>query len=83
MSFKITCTLLQTDNHTSMSPVNFFYRLDALPEPNQQCQSTEGKSIIQVLLLHIQNLESGFDISHMQIFCVIAYFLGRIAVLHT
>jgi len=36
------CTSLQTDNRTSTSLLKFFYRLDALPAPNQQCQSTEG-----------------------------------------
>jgi len=38
-------TSLQTDNHTNTSSLNF-YRPDALPDttPNQQCQSTKGKS---------------------------------------
>jgi len=35
------CTSLQTDNHTSNSPLSF-YRPDALQPPNQQRQSTEG-----------------------------------------
>ena len=35
------CTSIQTDNHNTSS-VNF-YRPDALPLPNQQCQSTQGK----------------------------------------
>jgi len=35
------CTSLQTDNHTNTSSLNF-YRLDVLPDTNQQCQSTEG-----------------------------------------
>jgi len=35
------CTLLQTDNHTKTSSLNF-YRPDALPDANQQCQSTEA-----------------------------------------
>ena len=36
------CTLLQTDNHASTSPLSFFTgRMPFLP-PNQQCQSTEG-----------------------------------------
>jgi len=38
---QIICTSLQTDNHASTSPLGF-YRLDALPPPNEQCQSTEG-----------------------------------------
>jgi len=36
------CTSIQTDNHNNTSSVNF-YRPDALPLPNQQCQSTQGK----------------------------------------
>jgi len=36
------CTSLQTDNHTSTSPLSFFTgRMPFLP-PNQQRQSTEG-----------------------------------------
>jgi len=38
------CTSLQTDNHASTPPLGFFTgRMPFLP-PNQQCQSTEGKS---------------------------------------
>jgi len=38
------CTSLQTDNHASTSPLSFFTgRMPFLP-PNQQRQSTEGKS---------------------------------------
>jgi len=38
------CTLLQTDNHTSTPPLYVFTgRMPFLP-PNQQRQSTEGKS---------------------------------------
>ena len=37
------CTSIQTDNHASTSPLNFFTgRMPFLP-PNQQRQSTEGK----------------------------------------
>jgi len=37
------CTLLQTDNHASTSPLSFFTgRMPFLP-PNQQRQSTEGQ----------------------------------------
>ena len=36
------CTLLQTNNHASILLLSF-YRPDALPAANQQCQSTEGK----------------------------------------
>jgi len=35
------CTLLQTDNHTSTSPLNF-YTSDDLPGA-KQCKNTEGK----------------------------------------
>jgi len=39
------CTLLQTDNNTSIPPLSFFTgRMPFLP-PNQQHQSTEGNSI--------------------------------------
>jgi len=39
---QIICTLLQTDNHASTSPLSFFMsRMSFLP-PNQQRQSTEG-----------------------------------------
>jgi len=38
------CTSLQTDNHTSITPLSFFIgRMPFLP-PNQQRQSTEGNS---------------------------------------
>jgi len=35
------CTSLQTENHASTHH-SVFYRLDALPATQQQCQSTEG-----------------------------------------
>jgi len=34
--------LLQTDNHTSIPSLSFFYRMDVLLLPNQQHQITEG-----------------------------------------
>jgi len=34
---------LAPDNHTNTPSLNF-YRPDALPDANQQCQITEGKS---------------------------------------
>jgi len=38
------CTSLQTDNHASTPPLEFFIgRMPFLP-PNQQRQSTEGKT---------------------------------------
>jgi len=37
------CTSLQTDNHASTPPLFFTGRMPSLP-PNQQRQSTEGKS---------------------------------------
>jgi len=49
------CTLLQTDNHASTSPLSFFTgRMPFLP-PNQQRQSTEGHHIC----CKQQNLENG------------------------
>ena len=45
------CTSLQTDNHASTPPLQFFYRPDALPAA-QQCQSTEGaepRKIVQTI----------------------------------
>jgi len=49
------CTLLQTDNHASTSPLSFFTgRMPFLP-PNQQRQSTEGHHI----RCKQQNLENG------------------------
>jgi len=39
---QIICTLLQTDDDASTSPLSFYTgRMPFLP-PNQQCQSTEG-----------------------------------------
>jgi len=40
--YKIICTSLQTDNHTSTSSLNFFTGRMLFLTPNQQCQSTEG-----------------------------------------
>jgi len=40
---KIICTLLQTDNHTSTSSLNFFTGQMLFLTPNQQCQITEGQ----------------------------------------
>ena len=38
------CTLLQTDNHTSTPPLGFFTGRMPFLSPNQQRQSTEGKT---------------------------------------
>jgi len=46
---QIICTLLQTDNHASISPLSFYWP-DALPAA-QQHQSTEGTE-------HMSNLSS-------------------------
>ena len=46
---QIICILLQTDNHASTSSLDFFYRLDALPATQSQCQSTEGNKMLQKL----------------------------------
>ena len=40
---QIIYILLQIDNHASTLPLSS-YKLDALPVPNQQRQSTEGKN---------------------------------------
>jgi len=43
---QITCTVLQTDNHASTTPLSFSTgRMPYLP-PDQQHQSTEGKTNI-------------------------------------
>jgi len=46
----ITCTLLQTDNPTSTSSLNF-YKPDAFPD-TQPCWSTEGTCICILLQSH-------------------------------
>ena len=38
------CTSLQTDKHASTPPLSFFTGRMPFLSPNQQCQSTEGKS---------------------------------------
>jgi len=40
---QIICTSLQTDNHTSISPLSFTGQMPFL-SPNQQRQTTEGLS---------------------------------------
>jgi len=42
-------TSLQTDNHASTPPLSVFYRPGAFLPPNQQRQSTEGKTICTML----------------------------------
>jgi len=39
---QITCTSLQSDNHTSTSPLKFFIGWMLFLMPNQPCKSTEG-----------------------------------------
>jgi len=47
------CTSLQTDNHTSTSPLSFFTgRMPFLP-PNQQRQSTEGTGVSESCLIKL------------------------------
>jgi len=36
---------LHSNHHHQQTNIQFFYRPDALPVTNQQCQSTEGKGI--------------------------------------
>jgi len=45
LGYMQVCISLQTDNHASTPPLKFFFtgRMPFLP-PNQQRQSTEGKS---------------------------------------
>jgi len=51
------CTLLQTDDHASTPPLSFFTgRMPFLP-PKQQCQSTEGKSYIEIEIIESSKLE--------------------------
>jgi len=45
---QIICTLLQTDNHASTSPLSFTSQMPFLP-PNQECQSTEGMFCVIIL----------------------------------
>ena len=42
---QIICTSLQTENHASTSSLYIFTRRMFFLQNNQQCQSTEGKSI--------------------------------------
>ena len=44
------CTSLQTDNHASTPPLGFFTGWMPFLPPNQQCQSTEGRSTEGALL---------------------------------
>ena len=39
----ISCAKLQSYHHHQQTNIQSFYRPDALPVANQQCQSTEGK----------------------------------------
>jgi len=45
------CTSLQTDNHASTPPLSFFTGWMPFLPPNQQCQSTEGKQITNIVSL--------------------------------
>jgi len=47
------CTLLQTDNHTSTTPLCFTGWVPFLP-PNQQRQSTEG-NMLSVMLVKMED----------------------------
>ena len=51
---KTVCTSLQTDNHVNTSSLNFYSRMLFLM-PNQQCQSTEGNSLVIVTHAHTFN----------------------------
>jgi len=58
------CTLLQTDNHASTSPLSFFTgRMPFLP-PNQQHQSTESKKrVIHLSSIHLERSDCNYCIS--------------------
>jgi len=43
------CTSLQTDNHASSPPLNFFTGWMPFLSPNQQRQSTEGTRVSPIL----------------------------------
>ena len=59
------CTLLQTDNHASTSPLSFFTgRMPFLP-PNQQRQSTEGSLSIIINAVQINNCLNSHCISEI------------------
>jgi len=44
---QIICTLLQTDNHASTSPLSF-YRLDALPAKSVKAYNTRHNTSMQL-----------------------------------
>jgi len=61
------CSLLQTDNHTNTSSLNF-YRPVARLTPNQQCQSTEGNTEVFSKLSEDTNITNvNFLIHYIQI----------------
>ena len=58
---QIICTSLQTDNHSSTSQLSFTGRMPFLP-PNQQRQSTEGKTTTQTKHKLNPGLLASYDI---------------------
>jgi len=61
------CTSLQTDNHASTPPLGFFTgRMPFLP-PNQQCQSTEGKTITITAKPVSDSERQWHQLGHMQV----------------
>ena len=50
---------LQPNCHHEQTNIQFFYRPDALPVTNQQCQSTEGKDIMFAHLEYDTNFSYG------------------------
>ena len=79
------CSLLQTDNHTNTSSLNF-YRPVARLTPNQQCQSTEGNTEVFSKLSEDTNITNvNFLIHYIQINWLLAQnsvtveFLGSVS----
>jgi len=54
---------LQSNHHYQQTNIQFFYRPDALPVANQQCQSTEGKISHSIDLLTQAHLGSSNFVS--------------------
>jgi len=49
---QIIYTLLQTDNHTSTSSLKFVTGQMLFLTPSQQCQSTEGNSVVGKIIAY-------------------------------
>jgi len=68
------CTSFQTDNHASTSPLRFFTgRMPFLP-PNQQRQSTEGKSELRQSLVNHDSVAGVLVTADTCAICAISQF---------